>query len=351
MQIFKEQPRNKDIGIIKINPSGLSISQGQPADVSFPNGAIDKLGCLKCANPRCLYFDDTEVECSVTQDFPNDQSKEVCPVGALKWNIIDNTPIIDSTRCIYCGVCAKRCPVGAIYYDDGTSQMKINTVPSQYQYFTPIDENMAKQHEAQIQDLISLPKIGTSINATDKIFDLIYEKLSRLNNQYHNIVVRNILIALGCSCAIRRIGDVYTRMDAVYLSNDRCFGAVEIEYGRDTLDASRGILDDIAVLFTRYSIPIEANNPLVVCLSLPNARQGYWQVVRDVRIVKGIRIQTLSIGALLILLWNGAAFQPSNNDYYIDFDNMELRGTINKQLGTGRINLSNGYLGILEPLK
>lgn len=350
MQIFKEKSRNKDVGIIKINPSGLSISQGQSADVFFCNGTSDKLGCIKCANPRCLYFDASEVECSVTQDFPNDQSKEVCPVGALKWNIIDNTPIIDNTKCIYCGICINRCPVGAIYFD-GTSQMQINTIPSQYQYFTPIDENIVEQHKAQIQKLVSLPKSGTSINITDRIFDLVYSKLSMLNNQYHNIVVRNILISLGCSCAIRRIGDVYTRMDAVYCSNDRCFGAVEIEYGKDTLDASRGILDDIAVLFTRYSIPIKANNPLVVCLSLPNARQGYWQVVRDVRSVKRIRIQTLSIGALLILLWNGAYFQPTINDYYIDFDNMELRNTICKQLGMRHINLSNGYLGILEPLK
>ena len=350
MQIFKEQPRNKDVGIIKINPSKLSISQGKPADVIFCNGASDKLSCIKCANPRCLFFDTSEIECSVTQGFPNDQSKEVCPVGAIKWNIIDNKPTIDNTKCIFCGICINRCPVGAIYYD-GKNQMQINTVPSKYQYFTPIDENIAEQHKAQIQELISLPKSGTSINESDRIFDLIYGRLSMLNSQYHNIVVRNILISLGCSCAIRRIGDVYTRMDAVYFSSDRCFGAVEIEYGRDTLDASRGILDDIAVLFTRYSIPIEANNPLVVCLSLPNARQGYWQVVRDVRIVKGIRIQTLSIGALLILLWNGAYLQPSINDYYIDFDNMDLRNTINNQLGMRHINLSNGYLGILEPLK
>ena len=77
MQIFKEQSRNKDVGIIKINPSKLSISQGQPADVIFCNGASDKLSCIKCTNPRCLFFDASEIECSVTQGFPNDQSKEV----------------------------------------------------------------------------------------------------------------------------------------------------------------------------------------------------------------------------------------------------------------------------------
>lgn len=30
-------------------------------------------------------------------------------------------------------------------------------------------------------------------------------------------------------------------------TNDNCFGVMEIEFGRDTLEASRGILDDVAV--------------------------------------------------------------------------------------------------------
>ena len=41
---------------------------------------------------------------------------------------------------------------------------------------------------------------------------------------------------------------------------------------------------------------------LVICLQLPNARQGYWQVVKDVNAVEKIPIRTLTIGALLLFL-------------------------------------------------
>ena len=150
---------------------------------------------------------------------------------------------------------------------------------------------------------------------------------------------------------MRRIGDVYTRMDAIYSSLAGSFGAIEIEFGRDTLDASRGILDDIAVLNTRYGIKKHSNNALVICLQLPNARQGYWQVVRDLKIVEGIKIQTLTVGALMFLLWNSCIFEPENNRYYIDYDNMDLRKILCKQVDCKDISVSDKKLGIMEPMK
>ena len=350
MRIFKEQQQRKTIGLIKDNPSAITIKNDNSADIHFRDCKESKLGCLGCLNPRCMFFEDADIECSEISGFPNDQSKEVCPVGALKWDYIQNIPSIDNNKCLYCGICISRCPIGAIYFD-GKSQVKVNTELSEQQKIVSVDEEAARIHHEQVRNILCLPRRGVSIIASDGLFEEIYDRLSMINNQYHNIVVRNLLITLGCSCSMRRIGDVYTRMDAVYSSIDGVFGAVEIEYGRDTLDASRAVLDDIAVLFTRYSIRKEYNKALVVCLSLPNARQGYWQVVRDVRIVEDIKIQTLTIGSLMLLLWNGALFKPKTNEYYIDFDNKNLRTILLKQLNLNRFNLSNGHLGILEPLK
>ncbi len=149
---------------------------------------------------------------------------------------------------------------------------------------------------------------------------------------------------------MRRIGDVYTRMDAVYSSADGSFGAVEIEFGKETLDASRGILDDIAVLFTRYGIGKDENIPLVICLSLPNVRQGYWQVVKDIKNVEEINIGTLTIGALFLLNWNGCLLMPDDVTYYLDYDNMNLRNVIAWQIGR-EPKISEKHLGILEPVK
>ena len=87
---------------------------------------------------------------------------------------------------------------------------------------------------------------------------------------------------------------------------------------------------------------------LVVCLSFPNKRQGYFQVIKDINRVLGLKIQTISLGALLLLVWNGAQVNFLSREFYVDFDNLSIRGITEFRLNR-RINLSDGKLGILEP--
>lgn len=167
-----------------------------------------------------------------------------------------------------------------------------------------------------------------------------------------NILVRNLIIALNHKCAISRTGDVYTRMDALYSSNlpPICKGVVEVEFGRDTLEASRGVLDDIAVMHSRNNLNKNENAALVVCLSFPNKRQGYFQVIKDINRVLGLKIQTISLGALLLLVWNGAQVNFLSREFYVDFDNLSIRNITEFRLNR-HVNLSEGKLGILEPEK
>lgn len=68
-----------------------------------------------------------------------------------------------------------------------------------------------------------------------------------------------------------------------------CNGVVEIELGRDTLEASRGILDDIAVIHSKNNLDKNDNVALVVYLSFPNKRQICLQVSKDVNRVVGLK--------------------------------------------------------------
>ena len=185
---------------------------------------------------------------------------------------------------------------------------------------------------------------------SDSLLCNIYNKLMCIHHSFHNLIARNLLVSVGNQCVTRRIGDVYTRMDAVFNSLENTFGVVEVEFGKDTLEASRAILDDIAVLHSRYGIDKHNNIPLVVCVQLPNARQGYWQVVKDVKNVEGIQIQTITIGALMLLNWNNEVAIFDGNNYYVDYDSMSLRQILEQQLGR-TIQLSDKHLGILEPNK
>ena len=350
MQVFKEGTNREGIYILNDIPSSITISQGTPGIAHFSNGDECHIGCLGCTNPRCINFSEADIECDYVDGFPNDKSVNACTVEAIGWDNTLSAPIIDSKKCIRCGICVSRCPVGALFFSNN-GELKVNAARESHAECRKADREVQSVHFTQIEQLAKRPRIGISLNASDQLFNEIYDKLFHLKSNYHNSVGRNLLLALGCKCSMRRIGDVYTRMDAIYYSAAGTFGAVEIEFGRDTLDASRGVLDDIAVLNTRYGVSKDNNNPLVICLQLPNARQGYWQVVRDVKIVEGIRIGTITVGALMYLLWGGYTLEPEQDRYYIDYDNMDLRQIICLQTDCDHFPLSYKELGIVEPMK
>jgi hypothetical protein len=164
------------------------------------------------------------------------------------------------------------------------------------------------------------------------------------------LFVRNIFISLGCNALTSRVGDVYTRLDGIYESSEGTIGAIEIEFEKDTLGAVRNILDDIAVLHSRYNFDKNRNHSVVVCLQLPNERQGYWQVVKDIKKIEKIEVNTITVGALLILMWNNVLFDPKINSFYADYDNKTIRIQLEKCLDR-LINLDEGVLGLLEPIK
>lgn len=350
MQVFKEGSNRQTLTILKEIPFALEIHQGTPGIAYFRNGDECNIGCLGCANPRCMFFNECEIECDFIKGFPNDKSINACPVEAIAWDNDTNTPKIDTQKCINCGICASRCPVGALYFTEN-EELAVHSADTMYTVVSESDAANLSTHTHQVEQLLKVPRAGVSLNANDQLFERIYDKLFHLRSNYHNTVGRNLLIALGCKCSMCRIGDVYTRMDAIYSSQAGSFGAVEIEFGKDTLDASRGILDDIAVLNTRYEINKHNNQALVICLQLPNSRQGYWQVVKDIKNVEEIKIGTITVGALMLLLWNGCAFEPENDRYYIDYDNMDLRHILCVQIDCDDISLSHKELGIVEPMK
>lgn len=347
MQVFKETTSRNKISVLSEMPTKIMYAHCLPAKAHFSDETNCSIACLGCLTPRCMYFSESEVCCDAVSNFPYDKSLHVCPVDAIKWDDCVNSPSINNEKCITCGICISRCPVGALFFD---GKVNVNLKDSPKQKDHPVDDVCLETHRKQIAVLERLGKTGVMITESNKLMENIYRKLFNIPSNYYNQIGRNLLIALGCKCSMRRIGDVYTRMDAIYSSSDGIFGAVEIEFGRDTLDASRGVLDDIAVLYTRYGVDKVTNKALVICLQLPNARQGYWQVVKDIMFVENIKINTITIGALLLLVWNGRLLRPGNNPYYVDFNNMSIREALTEQINR-KINLSDKELGILEPLK
>lgn len=237
--LTKTQKRTTISALRSSNVRAIEQNYNEPARL-WCNEEWVTSACLRCTEPRCMKFIDAEISCGDFPDFSYERNLDVCPVEAIKWNFDKELPEIDNHSCIGCGLCASRCPAGAIYKSG--DQMKIAEPTSDY-IDIPINHTNLEEHKLFIRELDKIYWCHQFQEENDEIMDRIYHDVSRFDGRsmIPNILVRNLIIALNHKCAISRTGDVYTRMDAVYSSNlpPVCKGVVEIEFGRDTLEADK----------------------------------------------------------------------------------------------------------------
>lgn len=328
-----------NVGLIK----SIAHKECSPSFLYLSDGEQKQSACMRCVNPRCINFPIEKIDTNWIADFPKDISTKVCPVDCIEIGE-SGIPIIKSNECISCGLCALACPVGAIYAHNGNFYVN-NVVNDPTLFAKKSSENLnhVNLQRLQIEHLSKIPHTGSIIDKSTNYMKLVYDKIE--NNVNPNIFVRNILILLGISAASKRNGDVYTRMDLIVKYRNK-IGEAEIEFGEDTLSASRRILDDIAMLKCRYNIPIDNNIPIVITLKLPNKRQGFWQVVSDINNVLNIKINTVTVGALLILCWHFSEFIPEK--YYIDSSNMKIKELVESEIG---MKINEDIKGIFNPEK
>ncbi len=354
MSLLNKSTQRRSLVLFSVMyPRDIEQEYEKPARLLL-DGQYVQTACMGCGDQPCIRFSEDEISCPEFPDFSYERDFSVCPMKAIRWNYENDSPEIDNTACIGCGICAARCPVGAIYYtgrDVCVSRRRDERYTRRVVYSPAAIEKQKKQLSVVNKIMWRHHFRKESMNAMADIYSI----MSRVDGRsmIPNLIVRNLLICLGYRCAISRSGDVYTRMDAVYSGKadwNKTLGVVEVEFGRDTLDASRGILDDIAVLHSRSHIDKNTNSALVVCLSFPNKRQGYFQVIKDIKNVLGLEIQTISLGVLLMFAWNSVTVNFGSKSFYADFDNLSIATATEDHLCRVPF-IPYGYLGIMEPEK
>ncbi len=327
-------------------------NDGIPAQIQFSDGMSSPGSCIRCVNPPCMEYTASELELSVFRDFPADRNESVCPPGAITWPQEEDSPLIDSEICISCGLCVSRCPTRAIYLDGNGAH--INDLPNRH--FQVQNFPATKESTEVITALFNrLSERGIYRAETDTILDGFLKHFVQVaadqGAQFPNHLARNLLIACGIGAAMRRRGDTNIRMDMVLGPPGVASGTGEVEFGAGVLDAPRNILDNVAVLVARYEIAKDHIVPLIVSLSLPNQRSEYWQVIKDIRSVLGVSINSITLGALVVLVWNRKKIViETGEELYIDADSPSLRPILERILGR-RVNVVMGYPGFLESIK
>lgn len=336
-------------------PTRIIYNKNEPAKIVLENDDIISGSCLHCPDTPCLKYQEEELINNTFPMFPQDNILNVCPTDAITLDVDSGSPTIEPKRCISCGICASRCPTGAIYLKSEDVVATVNTTTNNY--LKNVDQHDKKEALDNIKSntylLRSLPKEGTFIEESDENFKRIYHKIKNLEveAQFPNLLTRNLLIQTGISCSIRRKGDVNLRMDAILGPPGTHVGVLEVELAlMSILDSPRNMLDNIAVLNSRYNIATKTLTPLIVSISLPNSRTEYYRVIKDIKNVLDIKINTLTIGALFIFVWNNKLLDLNVSDFYVDSEHISIRDKTTKIIGR-EINISQGFYSILETEK
>lgn len=280
--------------------------------------------CLNCKNKRCMYYENSEINSEEVQ-IPQNILKDVCPNNAIYEK--NNEIFINEEKCIGCGLCASRCEIGAIFID-GSAKISKGVTEDRL-------------------DISNAIKIGNILEDEEKQLGIVYNKLKK-NNINSNIFARNLLIQCGMNTYLSRKGDVSLRMDGI-IYQDNSFGVLEVEFGNEVLDCPRDILDDIAILCSRYNYKKEKIYPLIISLSLPNNRTDYWHVINDIKNVLNIKIHTITIGALLIIMWNNRKLDIEQMPF-LDSENILLKNNVEAIINK-EINWESDEYSILNTIK
>ena len=316
----------------------------EPVLVKFDNGKLGRGTCLRCFDAPCIQFTQIELELpQFFEEFPGDPSLEVCPTQAISWNTTDSLPAINDNDCISCGLCISRCPYGAIHITDkGIVSIQVDdpdqltvesrNITSHGNHYIP--RKLGSIGPIRSQPMLAMPNMLTNL--------LDFQK-SRL--------VRNLLIQCGIPSSIRRKGDTNISMDGVSALSDGHWGVFEIELSNAVLELPRALLVDVAVLHNRYGFEVDKIYPISVVLSLPNSRSEFFRVINDIEQILGLRFRTITVGALLSVLWHLKKItgftnelfstNPSSTDLY-----PSMKQNICKSLSS-----SEPYPGAYRPIK
>lgn len=351
-QTFEQKGRSVKAKLLRTGstPQQFEWRDGR-AQIIFNNGLAEQGSCIRCHDAPCIEYQADELQLRGLEDFPADLDPSVCPSSAITWELTKSSPAVNPELCISCGLCISRCPVGAIGVDAG-SKAFVNDANNQYfsEANTPVTPEIVDEIKARFN---GIPSNGHFLLETDAILEGIYIQIEALMQTAPKLpqhLTRNLLLAVGNQAAMRRLGDVNIRMELVF-SNPVTVGTAEVEIGEGVLDAPRNILDNSSVLVSRYGFSKTAIASLVVALHLPNQRSDYWHVLRDIKEVLGVSIGSLTIGALMILVWEQKHIQISfANQFYADDATHSIRLPLEAILGR-RLNLSLRHLGVVESSK
>jgi Fe-S-cluster-containing hydrogenase component 2 len=266
-----------------------------------PYGQEQAAACLRCPSQPCR-----------TSGLERHRmTGDLCPVDVLETAGEDGSVRVGS-GCIGCGVCAIRCPVGALSRrDDGTyvghpTSSLVNAVTA-----TPED----------FAEWIAGATAGTSMNQGDRITfvnNAMHAAAPLLSRHFYPLV-QSLFRAIGIPATVSNQGDTSNRIDLI-LTDKVDPIPVEVK-SRTEVEAinvksvQQALENKLAIARLTGSTNLGPASSLVVGYEYPRDRSGILELIDDIENAFGIRIGLISLRrlyeSLLAVTLDGTAFDRS----------------------------------------
>jgi NAD-dependent dihydropyrimidine dehydrogenase PreA subunit len=355
--VLRQHSKSREGKVVagKSKPVRIEFLAGAgPNKVHFADGNVDAASCLRCHDAPCYRYAAGEGESSSLSTLPADRNDEICPTGAVSIAPRTGAAVIDATQCIYCGVCAARCPVGAIFLSQNKGAVVVDEANAHFAITAQYSE---AEMLASRNPLEQAQHTGALLQESDALIADIAGRLAavrvNLTDNFPNHLARNLLRATGIAVDMRRVGNNHLRADLVLGTEGIKQGVVEVEFGDEAiLDSPRDLLDDIAVFVSRHGWKKDDIVALIVGDVLPNRRSEFWHIIKDIREVLGVQIATVTVLALMLLVWERRKLPSHINKLaHTDCDTPSYREAVLEKLLGRKIALTVDVSAMVEVIK
>ncbi|MDR0482012.1 MAG: 4Fe-4S binding protein [Cellulomonadaceae bacterium] len=244
-------------------------------------------------------------------------------------------------RCIGCGICVRRCPIGAIHLDPesgvATIAPPVGNRPVAVEKFRKLRDCFASELPEEIPEQVE----SAELSWIDEVLSS-FTGSGALTPKEIRLLVRNYLVVLDGVASLATTGDNSAWAELVAMAkmeHEQVF-VFEIDINASP-DACRRILAGLAISGNRYSMDLQVFTPIVVMLAQPNRRSEYYTIVADVARYLGIKIKTLPISAIVLASRKKADLLSNlQSGGYVDSLHMSNCEWLSSFLGPGSEKLS-----------
>ncbi len=250
----------------------------------------------------CISFTTEEVSLAGIVETSVAPERGVCPTNAITLDPLGR-PEVYAESCVGCGLCAIRCPVGAIHLDPTTACAVVSgdetpgfqSVPYEANGFGETRELLSRTFVTEKVPFPDAERVAVQVEKFRRGVDGVSEQ------RLYRLLVRNAFLSLNLSSRLKYVGDNNAFAELVVSADDDLL-LIEVEPSGDVLDAFRRVIVGTAIASSRYQVTLSKIFPCIVVDRLPNARVDYYEAAINCFDRIAVLVRIVPVGILLLAI-------------------------------------------------